>query len=129
MLKLFLNTTDNFLCNNLKSIFEKTEKKYQNSSMKINLFNELESLKFNSLVSREYRSSNFEKNVKFKLKILLGVFFVAIPLFAFISITYLFNAEYSYAFVLTFIVAVLATIRMEKIIHRYAQNRYSKLSC
>jgi len=50
MFKLFLNTTDNFLCNNLKAIFEKAERKYQNSS--VDLSKELEKLELNALVSR-----------------------------------------------------------------------------
>jgi hypothetical protein len=127
MFKLFLNTTDNFLCNNLKTIFEKAEKKYQDSS--VDLFKELEKLELNALVSREHDSSNFEKNVKLKLKIVLGIFFVAIPLFAFVSFTYLFHGQYSYAFIFTFAIALFATMRMEKIIHRYAQKRCSKLRC
>jgi len=127
MFKLFINTTDNFLCNNLKSIFEKAEKKYQNNS--IDLFTELKKLELNALVSREQNSSSFEKNVKLKLKILLGIFFVAIPLFAFVSFTYVLHAKYSYAFIFTFAIAVFATMRMEKIIHRYAQKRCSKLRC
>jgi hypothetical protein len=129
MYKLFLNTTDNFLCNNLKSIFEATEKKYRNRSLPINLLKELENLELNSLVSVKGMSSDFEKSIKSKLRLLMGVFFMAIPLFAFVLITYVFSLEYSYAFALTFVVALLATMRMEKIVHRYVQKRYSKVSC
>ncbi len=129
MLKLFLNTTDSFLCNNLKSIFEKTEKSYKNKNIQIDLFKELKNLEFNSLVNTQGSHSNFEKYVKFKLKVLLGTFFVAIPLLSFVLITYLFNLEYSYAFALTFLVALLATMRMENIIHKYSQKRQDLKSC
>lgn len=129
MLKLFINTTDNFLCDNLKAIFEKTEQSYKNRSMKIDIFKELERLKYSALVSREENSSNFEKSIKLKLKLLLGVFFVGVPLLSLITIAYSFDLQYSYAFALTFAVAVLATIRMENIIHRYACKRFSKASC
>ena len=129
MFKLFLNTTDNFLCNNLKSIFEATEKKYKNRSLHVNLLKELENLKLNSLVSVQGMGSDFEKSIKSKLRLLMGVFFMVIPLLSFVLITYMFNFEYSYAFALTFIIALLATMRMEKVVHRYAQKRYSKASC
>jgi hypothetical protein len=129
ILKLFLNTTDNFLCNNLKTIFEKSEKIYKKRDLEIDLFKELKNLEFNSLVSVRGSSSNFEKDVKLKLKVLLGLFFVALPLFAFVIITYLFSFEYSYAFIFTFAVALLATMRMENIIHKYAHRRYLKASC
>ena len=97
--------------------------------MSIDIFKELERLKLSALVSREANSSNFEKSIKLKLKLLLGVFFVVVPLFSLIAITYIFDLQYSYAFTLTFAVAVLATIRMENIIHRYACKRFSKTSC
>ena len=129
MFKLFLNTTDNFLCNNLRSIFEATENKYKSRSLKINLLKELENLEFNPIVGIQGMSSDFEKSIKLKLRLLMGVFFVAIPLLAFVVITYVFSLEYSYAFALTFVIALLATMRMEKIVHRYAQKRYSKVSC
>ena len=129
MFKLFLNTTDNFLCNNLKSIFEATENKYKNRNMNVNLLKELENLELNSLVSVQGVNSDFEKSIKSKLRLLMGVFFMAIPLFAFVLITYMFSLEYSYAFALTFVIALLATMRMEKVVHQYAQKRYLKASC
>lgn len=129
MLKLFMSATDNFLCSNLKSIFEKTEQSYKDRRMNIDLFKELERLKLSALVSREGNSSHFEKSIKLKLKLLLGIFFVIVPLFSLILITYLLGLEYSYAFTLTFAVAILATVRMENIIHRYARKRCVKTSC
>lgn len=129
MFKFFMGTTDNFLCNNLKAIFEKTETKYKNKNLNFNLFKELESLKLDALVSKEENSSDFEKNVKFKIKVLLGVYFVAIPFLAFILITHIFSFAYAYAFILTFAVAILATVRMESIIHKYAHKRCVKARC
>lgn len=129
MLKLFMNTTDNFLCNNLKAIFEKTEQSYKNRSINIDIYKELERLELSALVSRDENSSNFEKIIKLKLKLLISIFFIAVPLFSLITITYIFDLQYSYAFALTFAITVLATIRMENIIHRYTCKRSSKASC
>lgn len=129
MKNLFLNITDSFLLNSLKTIVEKAENRYQKRGMRINLSKELDTLDEDPLVCREGSCSAFMKNIKLNIKILLGIFFVAIPLFAFSSITYVLNFDYSYAFVLTFIVAVFSSIRMENIVHKYTQLRLSTLAC
>lgn len=129
MKNLFLNITDSFLLNSLKTIVEKAENRYQKRGMRINLSKELDTLDEDPLVCREGSCSAFMKNIKLNIKILLGIFFVAIPLFAFSSITYVLNFDYSYAFILTFIVAVFSSIRMENIVHKYTQLRLSTLAC
>lgn len=129
MLKIFLNFTDNFLCDHLKSIVEKTEDYYRTKGMNLDLANELEKLDDNALVGTSAHMSKFEKQVKFNIKILMGIFFVAVPLFVFSSISYLLNLEYSYAFMLTFAVALFSSVRLENIVHRYTQLRYSTLAC
>ena len=113
----------------MKSIVEKTENYYQSKGMDLDLPKELERLDDNALVGVTSHMSLFEKQVKFNIKILMGIFFVAVPLFAFSSISYLLNFEYSYAFILTFIVALFSNIRLENIVHRYTQLRYSTLAC
>ena len=129
MIKTFLNFTDNFLCDHLKSIVEKTENYYRTKGMNLDLAKELEKLDDNALVGTSLHMSEFEKQVKFNINILMGIFFVAVPLFAFSSISYLLNFEYSYAFILTFAVALFSNIRLENIVHRYTQLRYSTLAC
>ncbi|MFA6191607.1 MAG: hypothetical protein WC665_04565 [Sulfurimonas sp.] len=124
MIKLFLNKTDDFLCKNVRNIFEKTEDVYKNRGLKVNLMQELHNLEFNPIVCSVSGSSNFEKNIKIKIKALLGMFFVAIPLFAFSLITYILNIDYAYAFVFTFVVAILVSSRMDDIAKRYAQRRF-----
>ncbi len=129
MIKTFLNFTDNFLCDNLKSIVTKTENYYRTKGMNLDLAKELEKLDDNALVGISAHMSEFEKKVKLNIKVLMGIFFVAVPLLAFSTITYLLNVEYSYAFVLTFVVALFSNIRLENIVHRYTQLRYSTLAC
>jgi hypothetical protein len=124
MIKLFLSKTDSFLCNGVKSIFEKTEDSYKSRGLEVNLMQELHNLEFNPIVCNVGKSSNFEKNVKIKIKIHLGMFFVAIPLFAFAFITYIFNLDYAYALISTFVVAILVSSRMENIASRYTHARY-----
>ena len=129
MIKQFLNFTDNFLCDHLKSIVTKTENHYRNKGMNLDLAEELEKLDDNALVGSSRHMTKFEKQVKFNIKILMGIFFVAVPLIGFSAITYFLNAEYSYAFMLTFAVALFSNIRLENIVHRYTQLRYSTLAC
>ena len=128
MKNLFLNVTDGFLFNSLKTIVEKTENRYEKRGLQINLSKELDALEEDPLVCREGSCSAFMKNIKLNIKLLLGVFFVAIPLFAFSSVSYVLNFDYSYAFVLTFIVAVFSSSRMENIVHKYTQLRLSTLA-
>ncbi|MGB5965467.1 MAG: hypothetical protein WBF77_00680 [Sulfurimonadaceae bacterium] len=113
----------------MKEIVEKTEHSFQNRGLSIDLSEELERLEEDSLVCRIGSCSAFEKNIKINIKMILGIFFVAIPLIAFTSITYLLNFEYSYAFILTFSVALFSSIRMEKIVKRYTQLRHLTLAC
>ncbi len=128
MIKIFLNFTDKFLCDNLKSIVTKTENYYRTKGMNLDLAEELEKLDDNALVGSSRHMSKFEKQVKLNIKVLMGIFFVAVPLLGFSSITYLLNFEYSYAFMLTFAVALFSSIRLENIVHRYTQLRYSTLA-
>ena len=135
MIKFFLNITDNFLCDRLKSIVARTENYYRTKGMNLDLAVELEKLDDNALVGTSMHMSEFEKQVKFNIKIVMGIFFVAVPLFGFSAITYLLNFEYStlyfeysYAFMLTFGVAMFSSIRLENIVHRYTQLRYSTLT-
>jgi len=124
MIKLFLNKTDAFLCKNVKNIFEKAEHTYKSRGLEVNLIQELHNLEFNPLVCTIGKSSKFEKNIKIKIRAILGVFFVILPLFAFALVTYILNIDYAYAFISTFIVAILVASRMDEIAKRYAQRRY-----
>lgn len=129
MINKFFNFTDRFLCNRLKSIVEKTETSYKARGVTLDLSKELDALDEDPLVCRADSCSAFVKNIKFNIKVILGIFFVAVPLFAFLSISYVLNIEYSYAFMLTFLVALFSSVRMENIVHRYTQLRYATLVC
>lgn len=123
MIKLFLNKTDDFLCKNVKGIFEKTENSYKNRGLEIDLVEELNKLEINPFVCKVGASSSFEKNIKIRIKIVLGVFFVAIPLFAFALLTYMLGIDYLYAVLSTFLVAMLVSYRMDYIAKRYVSRR------
>jgi len=125
MIKLFLNITDEFLCKNVKSIFEKTESTYKSKSVNVDVSQELHNLESSPLVCERGSSQNseFEKNIKMKIKMILGIFFVAIPLIGFGAVTYILNIDYLFAFVSTFVVAMAVSYRMDEITKRYAQRR------
>jgi len=121
MIKQFLNQTDNFLYSRVKNIFEKAESACKNKQF--NLATELQHLKNDPIISNLRYSTKFEKNVKFKLKIMLGIFFVAVPLFSFLIVSNYYNVHFSYAFLSTLVVTLLATSRMDEIVSMYAKNR------
>jgi len=98
------------------SIVKKAESKCFLCGKKPNVLNELEKLKEDLLISRQVKTSDFEKIVRFDIKIVLGIFFVIVPIFGFSLFSYILNIEYSYGFVLTFLVAIFSTIRMESIL-------------
>lgn len=123
MLKLFLNTTDNFLCSNVKNIFEKVEAGFMQEHKTVDLAKELHSLGNDPLGCTIGNNSQFETTVKVKIKILLALFFVIVPLVGFAFLAYISSVAYTYAFVLTFVVAIFVASRMEEIAKRYVQTR------
>lgn len=127
MIKKFLNRTDRFLCDSIKDIFEKVEGKHNNSEVSINISQELKNFEANPLTCVVGCDTKFETNIKIKVKIMLGIFFVAIPLFGFLALTFILGLAYSYAFIFTFIVAMLATSRIDEIAKRYVNTRAMEL--
>lgn len=123
MIQKFLQTTDNFLCNRVKNIFENTEKTYNKQKSQIDISKELQKLQNNPLECMIGNHSKFETTVKVKIKMILGLLFVAIPLLVFNLFTYITNIPSTYAFILTFVVAILAASRIETIVSQYVQTR------
>ncbi|WP_455756861.1 hypothetical protein [Sulfurimonas sp.] len=125
MFNLWLNKTDDFLCLNVRNIFENLEDTYQDKNKEINLIQELQHLELDPFVSIKNNSSSFERTVKFKLKAIVGIFFVLLPLISFLILFNFAGIDYSYAFVATFGVAIFASTRMDKIAARYSDFRHS----
>ena len=128
MLNLFLNTTDNFLYSNVKNIFEKTEKKYQQAHKNFNLTQELQKFQDEPLGCMIGSHSKFETNIKVQVKLLLALFFVIVPFSGFAFLSYLLSLKLTYSFLLTFIVAILVASRIEDIAERYVQTRVTELA-
>ncbi|MDA3908278.1 MAG: hypothetical protein PF437_04255 [Sulfurimonas sp.] len=127
MIKKFLNTTDRFLCDSVREIFKKTENSYEGKALAINISQELKNFEANPLTCVVGCDTKFETNIKIQVKIMLGIFFVAIPLFGFLALAYILGLAYSYAVVFTFIVAMLATSRVDEIAKRYVSTRALEL--
>ena len=123
MLKLFLNTTDNFLCNSIKSAFEKAECSCAKDHLKVDLLKELKSFEESPLGCVIGVGSKFESSIKVKIKMVLGLFFVLIPIVGFSAVSYLFEIPQTYAYLATFLVAILVASRMDEISRRYVQTR------
>ena len=127
MIKLFLNTTDKFLCDRVKSVFSTTESKLQKEYSQDKLLKELEKFQENPLGCTIGIHSKFEKNVKKKIKLILGIFFVFIPLVVFSAFAYFTHIDISFALFATFAVAILVSSRMEEIAQRYVNFRKLEL--
>lgn len=123
IIKLFLETTDKFLCNSVKSAFSKAEDGYKKKELKVDLLKELQSFEKNPLGCMIGLDSKFETNIKVKIKIILGLFFVLIPVIGFSSLSYILEIPQTYAFLATFGVAMLVASRMDVISQRYVQTR------
>lgn len=123
MLKLFLNTTDTFLCNSIKNAFEKAELGCAKEHLKIDLLKELKSFEDNPLGCVIGVGSKFETDLKIKIKMVLGFFFVLIPVIGFSAVSYILNIPQTYAYLATFVVAILVASRMDEISKRYVQTR------
>lgn len=125
MIHYFVKQTDNFICSNLKKTFETLELNYKQSAEKINLYKELENLEFDPFVNTSDKSSSFENAIKSKLKILIGIFFVFIPLVILLPISYILDLQFTYAFLITFLIAIFASSRTSVIATRYSDLRHS----
>lgn len=125
MTNIFLKATDDFICKNMKNIFENLEKTYTKRNEKINLFEELRNLKMNPFALTPNKSTSFEKELKHKLKIVIGIFFVSIPLVLLLTLTYINQLDYVYPIALTFAIAIFASSRTEKIADRYSHFRHT----
>jgi len=123
LIRLFLDTTDKFLCNSIKSAFANAEDGYKQKDVKVDLLKELRSFEENPLGCMIGLNSKFEANIKVKIKMVLGFFFVLIPVIGFSAISYIFEIPQTYAYLATFVVAILVASRMDEISKRYVQTR------
>ncbi|MEN8302657.1 MAG: hypothetical protein ABFQ64_01130 [Campylobacterota bacterium] len=123
MIKQFLNFTDSFLFNSVSSAFKKAERGCAKEHRKVDLLQELKSFEENPLGCVIGVGSKFETDIKVKIKVILGLFFVLIPVVGFGAVSYFLTIPQTYAFIATFIVAMLAASRMDEISRRYVQSR------
>ena len=91
--------------------------------MKIDLLKELKSFEENPLGCMIGLDSKFETAIKVKIKMILGFFFVLIPVIGFSAVSYVLGISQTFAFLATFTVAILVASRMEEISKRYVQTR------
>jgi hypothetical protein len=128
LIKLFLDTTDTFLCNRIKETFNKTESQYRAEHKTLNIEKELKRFEENPLGCVIGIDSAFEAKVKLKIKLIVGIFFVLVPVVVFSLFSYLTHIDYAYAFLATLPVALFVSSRMERLSHRYVQTRSLEFS-
>ncbi len=123
LINLFLETTDKFLFNSVKSAFTNAEDGYKQKHIDVDLLKELRNFEENPLGCMIGLDSKFEASIKVKIKMMLGLFFVLIPVVAFSVISYILEIPQTYAYLATFVVAILVASRMDEISRRYVQTR------
>ena len=123
LIRLFLNTTDKFLYSSVKSAFTNAEDGYKQKHLTVDLMKELKSFEENPLGCMIGIDSKFEASIKVKIKMVLGLFFVLIPIFGFTAVSYILEIPQTYAYLATFVVAILVASRMDEISKRYVQTR------
>jgi len=123
MIKLFLKKTDDFLFNSIENIFKKIEGSHKYHAISVDISQELKNFEQNPLTCIIACDTKFESSIKIRLKMMIGIFFVTIPIIGFSVLSYILDIEYSYSFMLTFVVAMLATSRLDEIARRYVASR------
>jgi hypothetical protein len=123
MIRYFFNTTDNFICNRIKNVFEQTEQRFEEKQMPLDLSSELEKLEAEPLGCVLTSRDAFERSVKFKIKLIIGFFFVLVPLLVFGTVSYLTDINITFAVYATLLVAYLVSSRIETLARRYVQTR------
>jgi len=128
MIKMLLNKTDGFLCESIKGAFSKVERDFSKNSTQLDLLQELKKFEGDPLSCAMGTSSDFQKTVKLKIKMVLGLFFVFIPLVVFTAFSYVVHIHFTYAFVATFFLALLVASRVEELATRYVHSRELEFS-
>ncbi len=123
LIRLFLDTTDKFLFNSVRSAFSNAEDGYKQKDLKVDLLKELRNFEESPLGCMIGVDSKFETDIKVKIKMILGFFFVLIPVIGFSSLSYILEIPQTYAYLATFIVAILVASRMDEISRKYVQTR------
>jgi len=128
MIQLFLKTTDNFLCTTIQNAFRNTESDFKQKHLNFDLSKELKSFEDEPLGCVIGLPSPFETKIKLRIKLIMGIFFVLIPILFFGGIFYFADIHFALAVFATLLVAMLASSRLETLAEQYVQGRVAHLS-
>lgn len=123
MRNILTNTTDNFLCYSLKKIVAKTEQKYKKSNIKEDIETALHHFEQNPLGCMIGLDSKFEKSIKIKIKLIIGLFFIALPLVVMSALATILHIPLEVPFLIMFAIALFVSQRTEVIAKRYVTTR------
>ncbi|GEM_PF-3071196 len=123
MIRYILNKTDDFICNRIKDVFEKTETRFKNEQMPLSIEKELKKFEEEPLGCIIGKRDRFEIAVKIKIKLIIGFFFVLVPLVVFGLVSWWSDINITFAVYGTLLIALLVSSRMEELAKRYVRNR------
>lgn len=127
MIRLFLKTTDNFLCATIQNAFRNTESDFKQKHQNFDLSKELKRFEEEPLGCVIGLQSQFETKIKLHVKLIMGIYFVLIPTLFFGGIFYFADINVALAIFATLLVAFLASSRLETLAEQYVQRRVAHL--
>jgi hypothetical protein len=127
MMRLFLKTTDNFLCATIQNAFRNTESDFKQKRLNFDLLKELKRFENKPLGCVIGLRSQFEARIKLHVKFVVGIFFVLIPTLFFGGIFYFVHINIALAIFATLLVTIFASSRLETLAEQYVQRRVAQL--
>jgi len=128
MLRLFLKITDQFLYNIIQNAFRDTENAFRRNHLNFDIQEELKKFEDEPLGCVIGIHSKFETKIKLSIKLVVGFFFVLIPIIAFGGLFYVVNINILFAIFATLVVSILAASRLEELAKNYVEYRVAQLS-
>jgi hypothetical protein len=128
MIRLFLKTTDNFLYSTIQNAFRITEDTFREKRMNFDLLKELKNFEDKPLGCVIGVNSQFETKIKLHIKLIMGIFFVFIPIVFFGGVFHFTHINFALAVFATFLVTILASSRLETLAEQYVKYRMAQLN-
>jgi hypothetical protein len=128
MLQLFLKFTDKFLYNTIQNAFRDTENAFRRKHLNFDIKEELKKFEDEPLGCVIGIHSKFETKLKLSIKLVIGFFFVLVPIIVFSGVFYLANINILFAIFTTLVVSMLASSRLETLSKNYVDYRVAQFS-
>jgi len=128
IVKQWIRFTDAFVYGVIRKTFSVTEKRCAAAGCIRDVAKELERFAREPLACAIGSRSGFQTHVKLRIKAVLGLFFVVLPLSVFVAAAHIADVHFVYALFATVAVAFFGASRAEEMAERYAHERMTQLN-